>query len=93
MYIYIYIKRYRTHPAGKKQYLCGVISKRYGTCMHTIRYSSTYKRAQTHIGMHTCRYNNSQEGSVADEYMQWLWMDIDWLRWVTLTGSGGWFSS
>ena len=27
-------------------------------------------------------FSTSQEGEKADDYMQWLWMDLDWRRWA-----------
>jgi len=33
-------------------------------------------------------FANSQEGSIADEYMQWLWMDMDWRRYDSSVAHG-----
>jgi len=43
--------------------------------------AAAIEAASKHMEGESTGFTSSQEGSVADEYMQWLWLDIDWRRW------------
>jgi len=42
--------------------------------------AAAIEAANKHLEGESSGFVKSQEGSVADEYMQWLWLDIDWRR-------------
>eukprot|EP00983_Pelagomonas_calceolata_P025906 812665-Pelagomonas_calceolata.AAC.4 len=44
--------------------------------------AAAIEAASKHMEGESTGFTSSQEGSVADEYMQWLWLDIDWRRYM-----------